>query len=650
MSGSEKTPRPDPGIRRSKGIVVLLLIAVGVLLMMQYGGGQLAGDGETLKLSELEDRLRKGEVKSIKVEASEITGDLVQGDKARTFKVNVPDGYFRESDHLEKLKKDYVDGFKAKGHPGEPSFEYNPPNVWSQVAISLIPWLLLFFLAWFLLFRQMRASGPGSVLTFGRTRARMSKGGRDRVTFDDVAGCDEAKEEVKEVVEFLKDPVRFQKLGARMPHGVLLVGPPGTGKTLLARAVAGEADVPFYSIGGSDFVEMFVGVGASRVRDLFRQAKENSPSIIFLDEIDAVGRKRGSGLGGGHDEREQTLNAILVEMDGFDTDDAVIVMAATNRPDVLDPALLRPGRFDREIALDLPDVKGREEILRVHVKKVRLGRDVDLTRLARATPAFSGADLEALINEAALLAVLKRKDSVEMDDLEEARDKVRWGRAKRSKVMELEDKKITAYHEAGHAVVAALLPDAEPIHKVTIIPRGMMGGATMFLPEKDRHHLSKNYLLAMLKVSFAGRLAEEEFCGDISAGAQNDIKQATEYARMMVCEWGMSDLGPINYSESEETLFLGREVTRTRNHSEATAVAIDVEVKKILTQCYDAAKVILQANKEKVERVAKGLLRYESLDKAEVFRLLEGAEIETLKPAVKIEAAPAGPKAAGPAV
>ncbi|MBI2921053.1 MAG: ATP-dependent metallopeptidase FtsH/Yme1/Tma family protein [Planctomycetes bacterium] len=616
-------------MRRPKGVLVLLLIAVGILVMLQLGTDRFTGGPQVLQITEFEDKLKAGEIKTIRIDSNDVTGDLPDGNKSKTYRVSYPDGYFREDTHLEKIKDLYVQNSKLP--KTDQKFEYTPPNALTQVLMMLLPWVLLFAIAWFLLFRQMRANGPGSLLSFGRSRARVTKGARDRVTFDDVAGCDEAKEEVREVVEFLKDPSRFGRLGGRMPHGILLVGPPGTGKTLLARAVAGEADVPFYSIGGSDFVEMFVGVGASRVRDLYRQAKENSPSIIFLDEIDAVGRKRGSGLGGGHDEREQTLNAILVEMDGFDTDDNIIVMAATNRPDVLDPALLRPGRFDREIVMDLPDVKGREEILRVHAKKVRLSQDVDLSVIARTTPSFSGADLEALINEAALVAVMKKKDSVDLEDLDEARDKVKWGRQKRSKVMDVEDKKITAYHEAGHAAIAALLPEAEPVHKVTIIPRGMALGATMQLPEKDRYHYPKKYLLAMLKVLFAGRLAEEEFCGDISAGAQNDIERVTEFARRMVCEWGMSDLGPINYSESEETLFLGREITRTRNHSEATAMAIDAEVKKILTRCYDEAKDLLRANRDKVERIAKALLKYEVLDSADVKRLMQGEEAETIR-------------------
>ncbi|KAF0243325.1 MAG: cell division protease [Planctomycetota bacterium] len=634
MENQEKTPqRPQEqqGFRPPKGFLILLLFFAGVLIVLHISssGGALGGGDEKLDPAQFEQKLKEGQIKNIRIDGRDVLGEFAaEGNKSKTFKVTYPDGYFSTDQHLDQLKALYI--AKAPTDPKDRKFEVVAPSPLTQFLITIGPWIILLVVAWFLLFRQIRASGPGSILAFGRSRAKMTKGGRDKVTFDDVAGCDEAKEEVKEVVEFLKDPTRFQKLGGRMPRGILLVGAPGTGKTLMAKAVAGEADVPFYAIGGSDFVEMFVGVGASRVRDLFRQAKENAPAIIFLDEIDAVGRRRGvAGFGRGDEEREQTLNAILVEMDGFDTDDSVIVVAATNRPDVLDPALLRPGRFDREIMLDLPDVKGREEILRVHSKKVRLAAEVDLSVVAKTTPGFSGADLEALINESALVAVMKKKESVEGEDLEEARDKVRWGRQKKSKVMDLDDKKITAYHEAGHAAVAALLPEAEPVHKVTIIPRGVMGGATMFLPERDRMHFQKKYLLAQLKVAFAGRLAEEEFCGDISAGAQNDFKQATEWARRMVCEWGMSDLGPINYSESEEAGFLGRE-PRPRSFSEATAVRIDAEVKKIITECYDDAKRVLHENREKVERIAKALLKYEVLDASDVKRLMDGAAIESL--------------------
>lgn len=508
-----------------------------------------------------------------------------------------------------------------------------PSQLLTTLLITLGPWALIIAFFYFVLFRQMRAPGAGGgILSFGRSRARLASREHTNITFDDVAGVDEAKEEVKEIIAFLKNPTHFQRLGGRIPRGVLLVGPPGTGKTLLAKAIAGEADVPFFSICGSDFVEMFVGVGASRVRDLFKQAKENSPCLIFLDEVDAVGRRRGSGLGGGHDEREQTLNAILVEMDGFDTDEGIILIAATNRPDVLDPALLRPGRFDREIVLDFPDLKGREEILKVHARHVKLGPDVDLKILARGTPSFSGADLEATINEAAIIAVMKEKEYIEMEDLEEGRDKVKWGRQKTSRVMDEEDLRITAVHESGHALVASLLPEVEPLHKVSIIPRGMALGFTMTLPEKDIYHMQKKRLLGNITVLFAGRVAEEVFCKDISAGAKDDIKRATEVARYMVCEWGMSEkIGPINYSQHEEHIFLGRELTRTKAHSEKTSVEIDEEVERILLESYERAKTIITEHSKEIEAIYKALIKYEILTREEVKMLIRGEDFSKIK-------------------
>jgi len=520
-------------------------------------------------------------------------------------------------------------------------FTYTRPNTFfPNLVLSLAPWLLIFGLFWFFVIRQMKSpGGSGSVLSFGKSRARLHTKETSRVTFKDVAGIDEAKDEVTEIIEFLRNTTKFKRIGGRIPRGVLLVGPPGTGKTLLAKAIAGEADVPFFSISGSDFVEMFVGVGASRVRDLFKQAKENSPCIVFLDEIDAVGRKRGAGLGGGHDEREQTLNAILVEMDGFDTDEGIILIAATNRPDVLDPALLRPGRFDREIVIDLPDLRGREAILAVHARKIKLTPDVDLKVLARGTPMFSGADLEALINESALLAVLKGKEAADMEDLEEARDKVKWGRQKTSKMMDPEERTVTAWHEAGHALVACLLPEVQPLHKVTIIPRGMALGATMQLPEKDKYTQQKRELYGELVLLYGGRVAEELGCNDISSGAQNDIRRATELARLMVTEWGMSDqIGPVNYSDSEETLFLGREVTRTRSHSEATAVEIDREVKRILSDSLERARKLLSENRHHLERLAEALVAHEVLNRREVEAVLAGAHIQGLKETKKADA------------
>jgi cell division protease FtsH len=513
------------------------------------------------------------------------------------------------------------------------------------------PWILAFVIFTVIL-RQMRGqAGAGGVMSFGRSRAQLyTKENRTNVTFDDVAGAAEAKEEVREVVEFLKNPGRFSRIGGRIPRGVLLVGPPGCGKTLLAKAIAGEANVPFFSISGSDFVEMFVGVGASRVRDLFKQARENSPCIIFLDEIDAVGRRRGSGLGGGHDEREQTLNAILVEMDGFATDEGIIVIAATNRPDVLDPALLRPGRFDREVVIDLPDLEGREEILRVHLKKVKALSEVNVKVLARSTPGYSGADLAAIINEAAIRATLAKHEAISMEDLEEARDKVRYGRQKRSRKLELEDKRITAFHEAGHAVVALNVPEVDRPHKVTIVPRGRALGATMVLPDKESYHMQKRRMLGQLALLFGGRVAEAEHCGDISAGASDDIRRATELARAMVSELGMSErVGPINYAEREGSDFLGTELMRGRAHSEQTAREIDEEVRSLLDAAYKRAEAIVRGQREMVERLSQALLTYETLSGEELNKLVAGVAVQDLRPAEPAEQGPGSePKRASP--
>jgi cell division protease FtsH len=504
-----------------------------------------------------------------------------------------------------------------------------------NILLPLIPWLLVFGFIWFFVFRQLRNSaGAGGMLgNFGRSKHRITSKEHTNITFDDVAGVDEAKEEVQEIVEFLKNPKKFQRLGGRIPRGVLLVGEPGTGKTLLAKAIAGEADVPFFCISGSDFVEMFVGVGASRVRDLFKQAKDNSPCIIFLDEIDAVGRRRGSGFSsGGHDEREQTLNAILVEMDGFETNDQVIVCAATNRVDVLDPALTRPGRFDRQIYVPLPDVKGRLEILKVHSRKVKMGPNADLTRLARATPGFSGADLAAIINESALGATLAGKEYIEMDDLEEGRDKVRWGRARKSRVIDEKEKIATAYHEAGHAVVQYLEKDADPIHKVTIIPRGNYGGATMALPEKDRNSFTRKWCVAFMKTCFGGRIAEEMFCGDVNTGAMGDIRQATILARKMVRDWGMNErLGFVYYGEDEARPGFF-DFTAPRDYSEEIAKAIDEEVKKLIDRLYEETRQVLEAHRDRVDAVAKALTKYETLDAADIDRIMKGESLS--KPTV----------------
>jgi len=509
--------------------------------------------------------------------------------------------------------------------------EFSDQEFWVPLLWNLLPIVLLVAFVYFIFIRNMRAGGGGMLMSFGRSRHKVQSR-EQKVTFEDVAGIDEAKEEVGETIEFLKNPKKFKKIGGRIPRGVLLVGPPGCGKTLLAKAIAGESDVPFFSISGSDFVEMFVGVGASRVRDLFKQAKENSPCIIFLDEIDAIGRKRGPGfVSGGHDEREQTLNAILVEMDGFDTNDQVIVIAATNRKDILDHALTRPGRFDRQVVVPLPDLRGRVEILKIHSRNIKIGPDAEFERLARGTPMFSGAELEALINEAAISASMANKDHVEMADLEEARDKVRWGRAKKSRVIDEHDKKITAFHEAGHAFVQSVLKDADPLHKVSIIPRGPMGGATFALPEKDRMFYTKRYCMAQMQVCFGGRIAEQVFCDDISSGAQSDIKQATSIAKEMVLTWGMGEeLGPIDYggNMSMEMYYPGP----GRETSEKTAELIDKEIKKLIDQAYTQARQLIEDNKDKMEALAKALLKYETLDASDVEVILSGRELD--KPTV----------------
>jgi cell division protease FtsH len=535
------------------------------------------------------------------------------------------------------------------------SFKRQSPYFW-QILSGALPVLLLLGLLYFLFTRQMKAVGHGA-LSFGKSRAKMMARDKNKVTFKDVAGCEEAKEEVQEIIDFLKDPKRFQKLGGHIPKGVMLMGPPGTGKTLLAKAIAGEADVPFFNISGSDFVEMFVGVGASRVRDMFEQGKRNAPCIIFIDEIDAVGRSRFTGIGGGHDEREQTLNALLVEMDGFDTQEGVIIVAATNRPDVLDPALQRPGRFDRQVVIDLPTVDGREQILKIHARNITLAKDVELRRIARGTPGFSGADLANLMNEAALLAARGGKEAVDMSDLEEARDKVRWGRERRSRVLDEKEKRVTAYHETGHALVTMLVEESEPIHKITIIPRGTAYlGATMSLPVKDRYMEGRLKLMGILTMFMGGRVAEELFFGDITSGASSDLKQATRLARLMVCDWGMSEeLGPQTFGAHEELMFLGREVSRNQDFSEDTARRIDAEVNKLLRQAYTRARALIESHREQMDAIAKLLLERETLDGRDAEDLLKhgrirsdaerGEDAETAMPAA---AAPAAPSAVPP--
>ncbi|MCI0538125.1 MAG: ATP-dependent zinc metalloprotease FtsH [Verrucomicrobiales bacterium] len=550
----------------------------------------------------------------------EITGEfrLSEGATPVPFKVKT-----RLNDELEKKLLD------------SKKFDTSEPNQFLlNLFVTILPILFVAFLIYFFFIRQIKMAGKGA-LSFGKSKARMLNKERNRTTFKDVAGVEEAKEEVSELVEFLKDPKKFQRLGGRIPKGILMVGAPGTGKTLLAKAIAGEADASFFSISGSDFVEMFVGVGASRVRDMFEQARKNTPCLIFIDEIDAVGRSRGHGLGGGNDEREQTLNALLVEMDGFDTQEGIIIIAATNRPDVLDPALLRPGRFDRQITVNLPDVRGREAILKVHSKNVKLDPGVDLAVIARGTPGYSGAELANLLNEAALAAARANKKAIGMAELEEARDKVRWGRERRSLAMSDEEKKYTAWHEAGHALVSVLLEHTHPLHKVTIIPRGQALGSTMSLPKQDIYNRRRKEMLDMIAVTMAGRIAEEIVSGDISTGASGDIQQATQLARAMVCHFGMSDkLGMVQYGENNEYVFLGREMIRSKDYSERIAQEIDAEVKQIIDDAYKCAKGIIDTNRDKLELIANSLLEYETL---------EGKQVEDIVRTGKFTPPPATP-------
>jgi len=589
------------------------IVLLGVMLwkLVSANGGQPRE--EQPSYSEFMAKVEAGDVKELTMYLSPNSYDL-QGEYIRPanrkFQVTIAK---ENAPEVTKALRDKAVQIKVK--------EVRSGD-WVLLLLNGLPLLLLVGFCLFLM-RQMQAGG-NKALSFGKSRARLLSAQQKKATFKDVAGTDEAKEELQEIIEFLKDPQKFQKLGGRIPKGVLLVGPPGTGKTLLARAIAGEANVPFFSISGSDFVEMFVGVGASRVRDLFEQGKKNAPCIIFIDEIDAVGRHRGAGLGGGHDEREQTLNALLVEMDGFESNEGVILIAATNRPDVLDPALLRPGRFDRRVVVARPDVKGREEILRVHTRKVPIGDDVDLSIIARGTPGFSGADLANLVNEAALWAARQNRKFVMMVDFEMSKDKVLMGVERKSMILSDEEKKNTAYHEAGHALVAAMTPGADPVHKVTIIPRGMALGLTMQLPEDDKHTYTRGYLEGMLAVLMGGRSAEEIFLGHITTGAGNDIERATDIARNMVCEWGMSELGPLAYGKKDEAIFLGREIAQHRDYSEDTAIQIDKEVKRIVNHGYEKAKSLLSHNRETLESIAQALLEREVLDANEVKLLMEG--------------------------
>src|SRR5712691_2443552 len=589
-----------------KAVLWLIILCLAVLVWAVLKGSKAPGAQPSF--SELVKDVRDGKVQQITINSTtgEVRGKYKNSDD---FRSTVPPAY-----------NDFTTLLIDKGVAVR--VEKDDGGGWINLLVQAVPFVLLLAF-WIFMRRQMQSVG-NKVLSFGKSRARLHSSRQKKVTFKDVAGIEEAKEELLEIIEFLREPQKFQKLGGHIPKGVLLVGPPGTGKTLLARAIAGEANVPFFTISGSDFVEMFVGVGASRVRDMFEQGKKNAPCIVVIDEIDAVGRHRGAGLGGGNDEREQTLNQLLVEMDGFESNEGVILIAATNRPDVLDPALLRPGRFDRRVVVARPDVKGREEILRVHTRKVPIADDVDLSIIARGTPGFSGADLANLVNEAALWAARQNRKFVMMSDFEMSKDKVLMGVERKSMILSDEEKKNTAYHEAGHALVAAMTPGADPVHKVTIIPRGMALGLTMQLPEDDKHTYTREYLETMLAVLMGGRSAEEIFLGHITTGAGNDIERATDIARNMVCEWGMSELGPLAYGKKDEAIFLGREIAHHRDYSEDTAIQIDKEVKRIVNGGYDKAKNLLSKNRDTLERIAQALLEREVIDANEVKLLMEG--------------------------
>ena len=593
---------------RFKNLALWILIGLFMIVLFNLFNLPSHTSEDDLVFSDFMTKLEKGEVSDVLIKENHISGTLKDGKKFKTYAANYPE--------LVKVLRDHNVRISVR-----------PPDENPWYITFLLSWgpMILLIALWIFFMRQMQMGG-NKALSFGKSRAKLLSEDRKKITFNDVAGIDEAKHEVSEIIEFLKDPPKFQKLGGRIPKGVLIVGPPGTGKTLLAKAIAGEAGVPFFNISGSDFVEMFVGVGASRVRDLFEQGKKNAPCIIFIDEIDAVGRHRGAGLGGGHDEREQTLNQLLVEMDGFETTEGVILVAATNRPDVLDPALLRPGRFDRQIVVSRPDLKGRNEILTVHTKKIPLGKDVELEVIARGTPGFSGADLENLVNEAALLAARLNKKTVEMSDFEAAKDKVLMGVERKSIIISESEKKTTAYHEAGHALVAKLLPGTDPVHKVTIIPRGRALGLTMQLPTDDRYTYPRDYLYNNIAILMGGRAAEELVLNRMTTGAGNDIERATELARKMVCEWGMSEkLGPLTFGKKEEEIFLGREIAKHRDYSENTAIEIDNEVKKLVMENYERAKTLIKNNMNALKALAEALLEREVLDAPEIDKIIQGA-------------------------
>lgn len=625
-AGTGKDPgdkKPDMQWKKTSRTLAFwaVIILLSVLFIQLYYGGK--DEVVDIDYSEFIKQVDAGNVvkvtfieKNVRGEFKEPFSKVVQNKRAsyKKFKTYLP---FDDPDLVTRLRDADIE------------ISAEPVSInWSSILLSTLPWLLL-ILFWLFMLRQMQGGGTRGIFSFGKSRARLLTGDRPKVTFEDVAGADEAKEELQEVIEFLKDPGKYQKLGGKIPKGALLLGPPGTGKTLLARAVAGEAGAPFFSMSGSDFVEMFVGVGASRVRDLFEQGKKNAPCIIFIDEIDAVGRHRGAGLGGGHDEREQTLNQLLVEMDGFESNEGVILLAATNRPDVLDPALLRPGRFDRQIVVDSPDVKGREGILKVHTRKIIMSEEVDLKVLARGTPGLSGADLANMVNEAALLAARRNHSRVVMEDFEEAKDKVMMGTERRSMVISDEEKKTTAYHEAGHALVAKLIPGSDPVHKVTIIPRGLSLGSTHYLPIDERHTHSKEYLETRLVYTMGGRVAEQLVFNHLTTGAGNDLERATALARKMVCEWGMSPkLGPLTFGKKEEQIFLGREISQKRDYSEKTAELIDEEVARIILEAESKAKRLLSDNIDVLHKLARTLIEREIIDGYQIDQIIKGEPLE----------------------
>lgn len=651
---SSRPGRKGPDRQKTNWSTLALFGVAIAVVISAFFFNQQQTHPEDLNLDQFQAKLQAGEFENSTISLREtaqgdtqIVGSYLRDANGQPIPENKPPRRFA-TNYDPEIQGDQLKGILATAQL-TPKVTRERPSPWTPILVSYLPMLLIIGLLIYFFSRQMKNAGRGA-MSFGKSRAKLLQQEKGKVTFADVAGVQEAKEEVTEIVDFLKDPQRFQKLGGSIPKGVLLVGPPGTGKTLLARAIAGEADVPFFSISGSDFVEMFVGVGASRVRDMFEQARNQAPCLVFIDEIDAVGRHRGHGLGGGHDEREQTLNQLLVEMDGFDSQEGVIIIAATNRPDVLDPALLRPGRFDRQVTVSLPDVKGREQILRVHARKVKLSPEVDLTKIARGTPGFSGAELANLTNEAALLAARKGLEHITQAELEEARDKVRWGRERRSLALSEKEKRVTAVHEAGHAITLEILENTEPLHKVTIIPRGPSLGSTMWLPAEDKYNTRRDELLDSLVVAMGGRVAEEIVFGDVTSGASGDIRQATSIARRMVCEWGMSDtLGMVEYGDGEGgEVFLARDISRGRNYSEATAQKIDQEVKRLIDTAYDRARTILKRNRRLLDVLTEALLEHETLDADHVRQIMNFGELRTPPEPPRPPTPPAPPETVPP--